>query len=99
MKDLNRFLTDLVKATGQTSKVLIKETVEELEPYLYDRLIVKLIEALSEKDQLEIQAIIEGDDLEGLLEEIEKRTPNMEDKVAEIIEEFADEYLDNTKSR
>jgi hypothetical protein len=97
MDNLNDFLSDLVQATGQTDPLLIKESVEELEPYLYDRLIVKLIERLSEKDQIEIQSMIEKDQIEELLEEIAKRTPDMEDSVASIIEEFAEEYLENTK--
>lgn len=97
MKNLDKFLIDLVKATGQTNEFLIKETAKDLEPFLYDRLIVKLIEQLSDKDQEEIKQYIESDDIENLLKEIEKRTSNMEDKVADIIEEFADEYLANMR--
>lgn len=97
MKTLDNFLLDLIKATGQTDPILIEETIEELEPQLYDRLIVSLITQLSPTDQQHIQKYIETDDLETLLEQIEKKLPNIDDKVAKIIEQFADEYLQHMK--
>lgn len=94
MSDIQQFLTDLVQAAGITEPTLLKDAVEELEPHLYDRIFVTLLASLPEAEQKKAQPYIDKEKRDVLLTFFEETIPDFENRITAIIEDFADEYLE-----
>jgi Mg/Co/Ni transporter MgtE len=67
----------------------------ELEPVLMDRIITRVFEELNDAQRKEVMKLFDEKKEAEALTKIEKMIPNYDDFLANIFEEFQEEYLRN----
>jgi Mg/Co/Ni transporter MgtE len=67
----------------------------ELEPVLMDRIITRVFEELNDTQRKEVMKLFDEKKEAEALTKIEKMIPNYDDFLANIFEEFQEEYLRN----
>lgn len=67
----------------------------ELEPLLMDKMMTKVFEALSDEQRKEIMKLFDAGKEVEALEKIETTIPDYDNFLADVFQEFQDEYLAN----
>lgn len=65
----------------------------ELEPLLMDTIMTKVFEALSEQQRKEVMKLFDAGKEAEALQKIEKMIPDYDNFLADVFQEFQDEYL------
>lgn len=85
----------LVKAGFDPEEDDFEALKSELEPVLMDRIMMRVFEALSEAQRKEVMKLFDAGKEAQALEKIENLIPDYDNFLAEVFEEFQEEYLRN----
>ena len=91
--DAHIFLTELVHTAGITDPDLVEATLDDLEPTLYDRILVELMTRLTPVAQEQASALLAQADFDGLLAVFQVHIPDLAEQLDIICEAFTDQYL------
>lgn len=92
------FITNLLVEAGfSPEEDNFQELREDLEPLLMDKILEKVFEALSVKQREEIMNLFDNGKEAEALAKIEKMIPDYDNFLADIFQEFEDEYLKSVK--
>ena len=90
------FLNDLLLEAGfDPQKDNFEELKSDIEPILMDRIMMKVFETLSPAQRKDVMKLFDAGKEAEALEKIENLIPNYDDFLAQIFEDFRDEYLRN----
>ena len=92
------FITNLLVEAGFSQEEdNFQELREDLEPLLMDKILEKVFEALSVKQREEIMSLFDNGKEAEALAKIEKMIPDYDNFLADIFQEFEEEYLKSVK--
>ena len=89
---MREFLEQLIIESWVTNGDDVVAFAQDLEPVFVERLTLSVLSRLPEAYQWEALALIENDN-DAFLPYCEERIDNFDDRMQEVVDQFADEYL------